>query len=65
MKTRYRAVPSTTEPHSWNVIDTFRRNAWGELAVQMPLVTQDEARAEAARLNSRRRWSKIRKQPAR
>jgi hypothetical protein len=56
---RYRACPSPTEPELWNVLDLTRRNRWGEIAVEIPLVSEAEARRGAEALNAGRepyRW---------
>jgi hypothetical protein len=50
---RYRAVPSKYVPTIWHVIDTTRRTEAGDGPyVVLPLVTEEEAKAEAQRLNA-------------
>ena len=50
----YRAVPSRVFEGSWNVIEVGRLNEWGEPWVEVPAVTEWEAKETASRMNAER-----------
>lgn len=49
---RYQVHRSKIEPNSFNVVCLGRLNEWGEPWIEIPLLTEHEAEAVAAKMNS-------------
>lgn len=52
MTERYRAAPSKHEYATWNVFDSTRRNMFGDMWIEVPLLSEEAAKICAEQLNA-------------